>query len=104
MGLPFLLLKKEFREGFFQLVFRTKESISRVEYEAREKTLWDAINRNHDDLSEKISANGAQARQDNRDLRDWMERQFSEQFRKIDGFTTLVSMVRAERERGDGRG
>lgn len=100
LGLPVLLItKKEFREAFFQLVFRTKENISRAEYEAREKTIWDVVNRNNEVLSEKIEANGAQARQDIRDIRAWMERQFSAQFQKIDGFTALISEVRGQRER-----
>lgn len=66
------------------------DSITRDEFEPRIKAVVDEIHFVHGDLSDKLMAHTAQARQDARDNRKWMEDQFKEQFNKIDNFTTQV--------------
>lgn len=67
-----------------------QNTITREEFEPRMKAVTEEIHFVHTDLSEKLLAHGAQARQDNRDLRHSMEERDKVMYDKIDGFMTQV--------------
>lgn len=73
-------------------VYVQPEIITRGEFEPRMKSVTDEIHFIHDDLSDKLLAHAAQARQDSKDTRDWLDKKLEAQFTKIDNFTNQVML------------